>query len=589
MDQYTLNLLIVGASFLLYIGIAIYTRAGSTGEFYAANQGVHPVVNGMATAADWMSAASFISMAGLIASVGYDNSTYLMGWTGGYVLLAMLLAPYLRKFGKFTVPEFIGDRFYSRSARIVAVICLIVISVTYVIGQMTGVGVTFARFLETDATTGLLIGSALVFMYAVLGGMKGITYTQVAQYVVLILAYTIPAIFISLQLTGNPIPMFGLFSEHTESSQPLLTQLDLIVTDLGFNQYTGSTDSMLNIVLFTMSLMIGTAGLPHVIIRFFTVPKVSDARWSAGWALVFIAILYLTAPAVGAMARLNLLDTIYPGDGAIEESAIAYDDRPEWMRNWEVTGLLAFEDKNGDGRIQYYNEANMGDRAAEFGWAGNELTVNNDIMVLANPEIANLPGWVIALVAAGGLAAALSTAAGLLLAIASAISHDLIKSVINPNISEKGELLAARVAMAGAIALATWLGLNPPGFAAQTVALAFGLAAATIFPALMMGIFSKRINSTGAIAGMLIGLVTTLAYVFAYKGFLFIPGTNIATDTAAGWVFGISPASFGTIGAVLNFATAYFVSNATEAPPRHIQELVESVRVPRGAGVATSH
>jgi cation/acetate symporter len=591
MDQYTLNLIVVGLSFALYIGIAIYSRAGTTGEFYAANRGVHPVMNGMATAADWMSAASFISMAGLIASVGYDNSTYLMGWTGGYVLLAMLLAPYLRKFGKFTVPEFIGDRFYSRTARIVAVVCLIIISVTYVIGQMTGVGVTFARFLETDTTTGLLIGSAIVFLYAVFGGMKGITYTQVAQYVVLILAYTIPAIFISLQLTGNPLPMFGLFSEHTASGQPLLATLDQIVTDLGFNQYTGSTDSMLNIVLFTMSLMIGTAGLPHVIIRFFTVPKVSDARWSAGWALVFIAILYLTAPAVGAMARLNLIETIYPGNGAVEETALVYEDRPEWMRNWETTGLLTFNDLNGDGRIQFYNANNAAyaETATQRGWQGNELTVNNDIMVLANPEIANLPGWVIALVAAGGLAAALSTAAGLLLAIASAISHDLVKSVFKPDISEKGELLAARVAMAGAIALATWLGLNPPGFAAQTVALAFGLAAATIFPALMMGIFSKRINSSGAIAGMLVGLITTCAYVFAYKGFLFIPETNILPDTPAGWIFGISPASFGTIGAILNFAVAYFVSNATEAPPREIQDLVESVRTPRGASAALDH
>jgi cation/acetate symporter len=591
MDQYTLNLIVVGLSFALYIGIAIYSRAGTTGEFYAANRGVHPVMNGMATAADWMSAASFISMAGLIASVGYDNSTYLMGWTGGYVLLAMLLAPYLRKFGKFTVPEFIGDRFYSRTARIVAVVCLIVVSVTYVIGQMTGVGVTFARFLETDTTTGLLIGSAIVFLYAVFGGMKGITYTQVAQYVVLILAYTIPAIFISLQLTGNPLPMFGLFSEHTASGQPLLSTLDQIVTDLGFNQYTGSTDSMLNITLFTMSLMIGTAGLPHVIIRFFTVPKVSDARWSAGWALVFIAILYLTAPAVGAMARLNLIETIYPGNGAVEETALVYEDRPEWMRNWETTGLLTFNDLNGDGRIQFYNANNAAyaETATQRGWQGNELTVNNDIMVLANPEIANLPGWVIALVAAGGLAAALSTAAGLLLAIASAISHDLVKSVFKPDISEKGELLAARVAMAGAIALATWLGLNPPGFAAQTVALAFGLAAATIFPALMMGIFSKRINSSGAIAGMLVGLITTCAYVFAYKGFLFIPETNILPDTPAGWIFGISPASFGTIGAILNFAVAYFVSNATEAPPREIQDLVESVRTPRGASAALDH
>ncbi|HUG62453.1 MAG TPA: sodium:solute symporter family protein, partial [Methylomirabilota bacterium] len=547
--------------------------------------------NGMATAADWMSAASFISMAGLIAAVGYNNSSYLMGWTGGYVLLAMLLAPYLRKFGKYTVPEFIGDRFYSQTARVVAVVCLIVISVTYVIGQMTGVGVTFARFLETDTTTGLFIGSAVVFVYAVLGGMKGITYTQVAQYVVLITAYTIPAIFISINLTGNPVPPLGLFSEHTASGLPLLTQLDQLVTDLGFNQYTAQSGSLLNMTLFTMSLMIGTAGLPHVIIRFFTVPKVADARWSAGWALVFIAMLYLVAPSVGAMARLNVIDTIYRGPIAEAESALPFEERPQWMKTWEQTGLIKFEDKNGDGRIQYYNDANpaFAEEAAANGWAGNELTVNNDILVLANPEIANLPGWVIALVAAGGLAAALSTAAGLLLAISSAISHDLIKSVINPRISEKGELLAARISMAGAIALATYLGLNPPGFAAQTVALAFGLAASSIFPVLMMGIFSKRINSSGAIAGMLAGLLITVAYVFTYLGVFFLPDTNFLPNTPDAWLFGISPASFGTVGAVVNFIVAYVVSSVTEAPPRHIQELVESVRVPRGAGAATAH
>ncbi len=588
MDQYTLNLIIVGASFALYIGIAIWARAGSTAEFYAANRGVNPVMNGMATAADWMSAASFISMAGLIATVGYGNSTYLMGWTGGYVLLALLLAPYLRKFGKYTVPQFIGDRFYSQGARLTAVVCLIIISVTYVIGQMTGAGVAFSRFLEVEVSTGLWIAAAVVFVYAVLGGMKGITYTQVAQYIVLIIAYTIPAIFISMQLTGNPIPWFGLFGTHTESALPLLQKLDQVVTDLGFNAYTAQ-GSMLNMTLFTLSLMIGTAGLPHVIIRFFTVPKVADARWSAGWALVFIALLYLTAPAVGAMARLNIIDTIYPA--GTQQEAVLYDERPDWMRNWEVTGLLKFEDKNGDGRIQYYNDAAAGfaETATQRGWTGNELTINNDILVLANPEIAQLPGWVIGLIAAGGLAAALSTAAGLLLAISSAISHDLIKDFLKPDISEKSELLAARIAMAGAILVATLLGLNPPGFAAQTVALAFGLAAATIFPALMMGIFSKRINSVGATLGMIVGLVVTCVYLFTYLGWFFIAGTNMLENVPANYLFGIPPTAFGPIGALLNFATAYVVSSMTQAPPKHVQDLVESIRVPRGAGAATGH
>ena len=588
MDQYTLNLLIVGASFILYIGIAIWSRAGSTAEFYAANRGVNPVMNGMATAADWMSAASFISMAGIIASGGYVNSTYLMGWTGGYVLLALLLAPYLRKFGKFTVPQFIGDRFYSQSARLVAVVCLIVISVTYVIGQMTGAGVAFSRFLEVEASTGLWIAAAVVFVYAVLGGMKGITYTQVAQYVVLIIAYTIPAIFISLQLTGNPIPWFGLFGTHTESAMPLLQKLDQVVTDLGFGAYTGQ-GSMLNMTLFTLSLMIGTAGLPHVIIRFFTVPKVADARWSAGWALVFIALLYLTAPAVGAMARLNIINTIFPA--GTEQQAVLYDERPDWMKTWEVTGLLKFEDKNGDGRIQYYNDKSEGfaATAAKRGWTGNELTINNDILVLANPEIAQLPGWVIGLIAAGGLAAALSTAAGLLLAISSAISHDLIKDWLKPDISEKNELMAARIAMAGAILIATLLGLHPPGFAAQTVALAFGLAAATIFPALMMGIFSKRINSVGATIGMLVGLVVTCVYLFTYLGWFFVAGTNMLENVPENYLFGIPPTAFGPIGALLNFGAAYVVSTMTAAPPKHVQDLVESIRVPRGAGAATSH
>jgi cation/acetate symporter len=588
MDQFTLNLLVVGASFALYFGIAIWARAGSTAEFYAAGQGVHPVLNGMATGADWMSAASFISMAGLISAVGYDNSTYLMGWTGGYVLLAMLLAPYLRKFGKFTVPEFIGDRFYSQTARLVAVICLIVASVTYVIGQMTGVGVAFSRFLEVEASTGLFIGAGVVFFYAVLGGMKGITYTQVAQYVVLITAYTIPAIFISLQLTGQFLPPIGLFSEHTASGMPLLAKLDQVVQELGFAKYTGHTDTTLNMFLFTVSLMIGTAGLPHVIVRFFTVPKVSDARSSAGWALVFIALLYTVAPAVGAMARLNLIDNVYPQ--GTQSEPVSYEERPQWMKNWEVTGLLKFEDKNGDGKIQFYNDKSEAFKATAEGkgWAGNELTVNNDIMVLANPEIAQLPSWVIALVAAGGLAAALSTAAGLLLAISSAISHDLIKSFLNPSISEKGELMAARISMAVAIAVATYLGLNPPGFAAQTVALAFGLAASSIFPALMMGIFSKRINNSGAVAGMIAGLGITIVYIFLHKGWFFIPGTNTFTD-ADPLLLSIKSTSFGAIGALVNFGVAYVVSNATKAPPAHIQDLVESIRVPKGAGAATGH
>ncbi|QIE42027.1 sodium:solute symporter family protein [Meridianimarinicoccus aquatilis] len=592
MDQFTLNLLFVGASFALYIGIAIWARAGSTSEFYAAGRGVHPVTNGMATAADWMSAASFISMAGLLAFGGYSTSSYLMGWTGGYVLLALLLAPYLRKFGKFTVPEFIGDRFYSPTARLVAVICLVVASITYVIGQMTGVGVAFSRFLEVGNTTGLLIGAAIVFFYAVLGGMKGVTYTQVAQYCVLITAYTIPAIFISLQLTGNPIPALGLFGDHSASGTALLSRLDAVVTDLGFREYTlqdGTPSSVINMVLFTFSLMIGTAGLPHVIIRFFTVPKVADARWSAGWALVFIALLYLTAPAVGAMARLNLIDTVYPN--GVAEEPVEYSARPDWMKNWEVTGLLKFEDKNGDGRIQWYNDGNEAFQAsvADRGWTGSELTVNRDILVLANPEIAQLPGWVIGLVAAGGLAAALSTAAGLLLAISSSVAHDLFKGQLTPNMSEKNELLVARGSMAVAIGVATYLGLNPPGFAAQTVALAFGLAAASIFPALMMGIFFKRINNHGAVAGMLTGLVFTLVYIFLHKGWFFIPGTNQFEDTISGSLLGIQSTAIGSVGAVLNFVVAYFVSNATDEPPQEIQDLVESIRVPKGAGAAVDH
>jgi cation/acetate symporter len=541
----------------------------------------------MATAADWMSAASFISMAGLIAFVGYNNSTYLMGWTGGYVLMAMLLAPYLRKFGKYTVPEFVGDRFYSNKARVVAVVALITMSVTYVIGQMAGAGVAFSRFLEVDNTTGLLIASAVVFVYAVLGGMKGITYTQVAQYCVLIIAYTIPAIFISLQLTGQILPQMGLFSVHDASGQYLLVTLDGLLNDLGFNQYTTGSSPWL-MALFTLSLMIGTAGLPHVIIRFFTVPRVSDARWSAGWALVFISLLYLTAPAVGAMARLNIMTTMWPQ--GVQGEAVTVDDLPDWFRTWSATGLLAVEDKNGDGMIQYYNDKSeaMIAMAAERGWQGNELvTFNRDILVLANPEIAGLPGWVIALIAAGGIAAALSTAAGLLLAISSAVSHDLIKSTINPGISEKGELLAARISMAVAICVATYLGLNPPGFAAQVVALAFGLAAASLFPTLMMGIFSKRMNSAGATAGMLAGLLSTTLYLFLYLGWFFVPGTNMLT--ADQYLFGIPPTHFGPIGALLNFGVAYLVSSMTAEPPQEIQDLVESVRIPRGAGTAVNH
>ena len=575
MDLKTITYLVVGATFVLYIGIAIWARAGSTKEFYVAGGGVNPIANGMATAADWMSAASFISMAGLIAFMGYGGSVFLMGWTGGYVLLALLLAPYLRKFGKFTVPEFVGERFYSNAARIVAVVCLIIASVTYVIGQMKGVGVAFGRFLEVDYSTGLLIGMCIVFMYAVMGGMKGITYTQIAQYCVLILAYTIPAIFISLQLTGNPLPQIGLGSTIQGTDVYLLDRLDQVVTELGFSEYTTQVrGDTLNMFVYTMSLMIGTAGLPHVIIRFFTVPKVRDARTSAGWALVFIAILYTTAPAVSAMARLNLMDTVNPAPG----QHLAYDERPDWFKNWEKTGLLGFDDKNGDGLIEYTSNP-----------ATNELKVDRDIMVLANPEIAKLPNWVIALVAAGGLAAALSTAAGLLLAISSAISHDLIKCVINPNISEKKELLASRISMAVAIAVAGYLGLNPPGFAAGTVALAFGLAASSIFPALMMGIFSKSINKEGAIAGMIAGISITLFYVFQHKGILFVADWTYLQSWGQNWFLGIEPNAFGAIGAVFNFIVAFAVSKVTAETPQEVKDLVEHVRVPAGAGGAVDH
>lgn len=575
MDLQTLTYIIVGSTFVLYIGIAIWARASTTGEFYVAGKGIHPVLNGMATAADWMSAASFISMAGLIAFNGYGASVFLMGWTGGYVLLAMLLAPYLRKYGKFTVPEFIGDRFYSKTARIVAVICLIMASITYVIGQMKGIGVAFSRFLELPFNVGLFVGMAIVFFYAVLGGMKGITYTQIAQYCVLIFAYTVPAVFISMQLTGHPVPQIGLGSQMADGTY-LLDKLDSVVTDLGFNEYTTSVlgGSKLNMFVYTLTLMIGTAGLPHVIARFFTVPRVKDARSSAGWALVFIALLYTVAPAVGAMARLNLITTIQPS--ATEN--LVYEERPQWFKNWEKTGLLQFEDKNADGKIQYVQ-----------GDANEMVKIDRDIMVLANPEIAKLPNWVIALVAAGGIAAALSTAAGLLLAIASAISHDLLKGVFTPRISEKSELLASRLAMAGAVLLAGYLGLHPPDFAAGTVAIAFGLAASSLFPALMMGIFSKRINKSGAIAGMLAGLGVTMLYVFQHKGIMFVPGTSFLGNMRPNWFFDISPNAFGAVGAAINFTVAWAVSRVTAEPPEHIQHLVEHIRVPMGADSASHH
>ncbi len=576
MELQTLTFIVVGLTFTVYIGIAFWARASSTSEFYVAGGGIHPIANGMATAADWMSAASFISMAGLIAFYGYGGSVFLMGWTGGYVLLAMLLAPYLRKYGKFTVPEFIGDRYYSKVARIVAVICLIVASVTYVIGQMKGIGVAFSRFLEVSYDLGLTIGMGIVFIYAVVGGMKGITYTQIAQYCVLIFAYTIPAIFISLNLTGNPIPQIGLGSTMLGTDTFLLDRLDQVVSELGFSEYTTLTRlGTFNTFVYTLSLMIGTAGLPHVIIRFFTVKKVSDARVSAGWALIFITILYTTAPAVAAMARLNLHETIQPASGG----NLIYDERPDWFKNWEKTGLLKFEDKNGDGRVNYTADKTT-----------NEMVkVDKDIMVLANPEIAGLPNWVIALVAAGGLAAALSTAAGLLLAIASSISHDLLKGVFRPEISEKQELLASRVAMAAAIALAGYLGFHPPDFAAGTVALAFGLAASSIFPVLMMGIFSKRINREGAITGMVAGLSVTLLYVFQHKGIMFVADTSYLGDMKPNWFLGIEPNAFGAVGALVNFSVAYVVSMMTAEPPEHIQRMVEDIRVPVGANRTQEH
>ncbi len=588
MDLQTLTYLVVGATFVLYIGIAIWAKAASTGEFYVAGGGVHPIANGMATAADWMSAASFISMAGLIAFLGYGGSVYLMGWTGGYVLLAMLLAPYLRKYGKFTVPEFIGDRYYSKTARIVAVLCLIFISFTYVAGQMRGVGIVFSRFLEVDILTGMIVGMGIVFVYAVLGGMKGITYTQVAQYCVLILAYTVPAFFIAFQLTGNPLPQLAFGSTLSNGEGYMLDALNKVVTDLGFAEYTAGGKSMIDIFAITVALMVGTAGLPHVIVRFFTVPNVKDARSSAGWALIFIALLYTVAPAVGAMARYNLTATVQIGEVGSPDGNLAIEDVPEWMTRWRVTGLVDWEDKNGDGRIQYYNDKNaaFAEKAAAWGWQGNELQVDRDIMVLANPEIAKLPSWVIALVAAGGVAAALSTAAGLLLVISSSISHDLMKGVWMPSISEKQELMAGRVAAAVAIFIAGYLGYNPPGFVAQVVAFAFGLAASSLFPVILMGIFSKKINREGAIAGMITGLVFTMGYIIYFKGVFIAP---MADNVPENWLFGISPEGIGCIGMILNFVVAFVVSKVTGEPPQEVQDMVESIRSPRGAGSAHAH
>ncbi|MCP3873026.1 MAG: cation acetate symporter [Desulfobacteraceae bacterium] len=590
MSLKVMTYLVVGATFALYIYIAIRSKAKDTNDFYVASKGVHPVLNGMATGADWMSAASFISMAGLIAFLGYDASVYLMGWTGGYCLLAMLLAPYLRKFGKFTVSEFIGERYYSNAARMVAVLCLVTASVTYVIGQMKGIGVVFSRSLGVSFEVGIVIGMIIVFIYAVFGGMKGVTNTQIAQYCVLIFAYTVPAVFISLTLTGMPIPQLGLGSTMADGSGlALLEKLDGTLVELGFAEYTAQKLSTTNMLFLTMSLMIGTAGLPHVIMRFFTVPKVADARSSAGWALVFIALLYTTAPAVGAMARMNLMDTIQTGAVGSADGNIEYAKVPQWFKSWEATGLLKFEDKNGDGRIQYYDEKGL-KNAESFGWKGNEMIkVDRDIMVLANPEIAGLPNWVIALVTAGGIAAALSTAAGLLLAIATAVSHDVLKGWLMPNISDQQELKYSRIAIGGAILVAGYLGLNPPGFAAQVVALAFGLAASSIFPAIMMGIFSKRANDKGAICGMLAGLGTTLVYIFIYKGWFFFKSTAMLPDNVDNWLFGINPQAFGFVGACINFAVSYMVSNMTEEPPERIQQLVEDIRVPIGSGEAQDH
>ena len=573
MDVQIWTFIIVGITFAIYIGVAVWARAGSTSEFYVAGGGVHPVLNGMATAADWMSAASFISMAGLISFMGYDGAQYLMGWTGGYVLLALLLAPYLRKFGKFTVPDFIGERYYSQTARIVAVLCAIFVSFTYVVGQMKGVGIAFSRFLEVEFSTGVLIGVGIVFFYAVLGGMKGITYTQVAQFCVLIFAYLVPAIFISIIMVNNPIPQLG-FGGNLADGTPLLAKLDQLHTDLGFKAYTTANKPMIDLFFVTAALMLGTAGLPHVIVRFFTVPKVADARKSAGWALVFIALLYTTAPAIAAFARTNLINTVNDKE---------YAELPGWFSNWETTGLLQFDDKNRDGKVQYYNDQNetfVANVADKQGWAGNELTIDRDIMVLANPEIANLPAWVIALVVAGGLAAALSTAAGLLLVISTSISHDVLKKWLKPDISERGELMAARIAIGVAVVIAGYAGMNPPDYVAAIVAFAFGLAAASFFPAIILGIFSKRMNMQGAVAGMIVGITFTAAYIIYFK---FLGGT------ADQYWFGISPEGIGTLGMIINFIVALTVSSATPAPPVSIQDIVEDIRVPRGAGKATGH
>jgi len=566
MDLQTLTGIFVFSTFFIYITIAIVARSKNTQEFYVAGGNINAVGNGMATAADWMSAASFISMAGLISFYGYGGTVFLLGWTGGYVLLATLLAPYLRKHHTHTVPEFIFDRYYSKGARVVAVICLILASVTYIIGQMKGVGVAFSRFLEVDYSTGLTIGIGIVFFYAVMGGMKGITYTQMVQYVIMIFAYTIPAIFISIELTGNPIPQLGLGGTMADGTY-LLDKLDMVVSELGFNEYTTQYRlSGLNMFVYTASLMIGTAGLPHVIMRFFTVDSVKAARRSAGWALVFIAILYTTAPAVAAMARLNLMQTISPSAG----ENLSYDNRPSWFKKWETTGLLKFEDKNGDGKIQY-----TGNKST------NEMVkVDRDIMVLANPEIAKLPNWVIALVAAGGLAAALSTAAGLLLAIASSISRDLMKGILFPKMDDGTELLVSRFSMGAAVGIAGYYGFNPPDFAAGTVALAFGLAASSIFPALMMGIFTKKINKEGAIAGMLAGIGVTLLYVFQHKGIMFIKSTAFLGDMDPNWFLGIEPNAFGAIGAIVNFVVAYIVSGMTKPTPPEIRKMVDDLRTP---------
>lgn len=554
--------IIVGITFALYIGIAIWTRAGSTKEFYVAGGGVSPLANGLATAADWMSAASFLSMAGIISFSGYDGSIYLMGWTGGYVLLALLLAPYLRKFGKFTVPDFIGDRYYSDVARSVAVFCALLISFTYVAGQMRGVGLVFSRFLEVDINTGVIIGMIIVLFYAVLGGMKGITYTQVAQYCVLIFAFMVPAIFISIQMTNNPFPQLG-FGGTDENGVYLLDKLDGLHKELGFSEYTSGSKSKLDILFITAALMFGTAGLPHVIVRFFTVKKVSDARKSAGWALLFIAILYTTAPAIAVFSRTNLIETV---------SNTEYEQLPKWFNNWEKTGLIKFDDKNKDGRVQYLADETK-----------NELIVDNDIIVLANPEIANLPNWVIALVAAGGLAAALSTAAGLLLVISSSVSHDLIKKMINPKISEKGELIAARLSAIVAVCIAGYFGIHPPDFVAATVALAFGLAAASFFPSIILGIFSKRMNKEGAVLGMIVGILFMLFYMMKFKFNWFGGGTK------EDWWFGISPEGFGTVAMMANFIVSVIVSKFFPKPPKEVREIVENIRIPSGVGKAHSH